>query len=116
MRDVVIPSMESGQVTHVARQVPYELQPKFAHDGVSVRPITYVADFVITYADGHVEVIDIKGMPDAAAIIKRKLFWYRYPDVIYRWITYSKRDGGWLPYETVKKNRAARKKEKKGAC
>ena len=57
-------------------------------------------------------IIDIKGQPDSVAKLKRKLMFFKYPDIDYRWITYSKIDGGWIDYETVKKARSERKKTK----
>ena len=112
-RDVLCPSVESGLIAHYELQKVYELQPKFVHDGKTVKPITYVADFYIEYADGHTEVIDTKGCPDNVARIKRKMFWYLFPDVNYRWMSYVKKWGGWLDYETVRSLRAAAKREKK---
>lgn len=114
-RDVLCPLEKSGDVVYYELQKPYELQPKFIHDEKTVQPIKYVADFFIRYKDGHEEVIDTKGCPDQTALLKRKLFWYRYPDVTYRWICYSKIDGGWCDYEFVKKQRAERKRKKKAA-
>lgn len=111
-RDVLCPLVKSGDVVSYELQKPYELQPKFTHDGKSVQPIKYVADFYIVFKDGHEEVIDTKGCPDSVAILKRKMFWYHYPDVDYRWICYSKMDGGWVEYELVKKRRAEDKKKK----
>ena len=69
--------------------------------------------FFIIYKDGQEEVIDTKGYADTTAIIKRKMFWYHYPDIVYKWITYSAIDGGWTDYEVVKKRRAAARLEKK---
>ena len=112
-RDVLCPAKESGEVIEIELQKPYELQPKFSHDGKSVQPIKYVADFFVVYADGHEEVVDIKGMPDSVAILKRKLFWYRYPEIDYRWITYVKKFGGWQSYDKVKQLRREEKKHKK---
>lgn len=112
-RDVVLPGVESGRIKYYELQKPYELQPKFVHDGKIVQPIKYVADFYIEYADGSSEVIDTKGIPDSTAIIKRKMFWYVYPDIRYIWVTYSKIDGGWHSYEYVKQQRNLRKKNKR---
>ena len=78
----------------------------------TIQPIKYVADFFIVYKDGREEVIDTKGCPDSIAILKRKLFWYNYPTVDYKWICYSKIDGGWCNFDYVKKQRALRKKNK----
>lgn len=112
-RDVLCPLEKSGDVVYYELQKPYELQPKFEHDGKKVNPITYVADFFIRYKDGHEVVIDTKGCPDSTAILKRKLFWYVYPDLTYKWVCYSKVDGGWCDYEYVKKQRAERKRQKR---
>lgn len=112
-RDVVLPGVESGRIKYYELQKPYELQPKFVHDDKTVQPIKYVADFYIEYADGNSEVIDTKGIPDSTAIVKRKMFWYVYPDIKYIWITWSKIDGGWCDYEYVKQQRNLRKKNKK---
>lgn len=112
-RDVVCPLKESGDIVYCELQKPYELQPKFEHDGFNVQPIKYVADFFIIYKDGREEVVDTKGYPDTTAIMKRKMFWYHYPDVTYKWITYSAMDGGWTDYEVVKKRRSASRLEKK---
>ena len=112
-RDVVLPGVESGRIKYYELQKPYELQPKFVHDGKIVQPIKYVADFYIEYADGSSEVIDTKGIPDSTAIIKRKMFWYVYPDIKYIWVTWSKIDGGWCDYEYVKQQRNLRRKNKK---
>lgn len=112
-RDVVLPGVESGRIKYYELQKPYELQPKFVHDDKTVQPIKYVADFYIEYADGSSEVIDTKGIPDSTAIVKRKMFWYVYPDIKYIWITWSKIDGGWCDYEYVKQQRNLRKKNKK---
>ena len=114
-RDVLCPLVESGDVVYYELQKPYELQPKFEHDGKKVNPITYVADFFIRYKDGREEVIDTKGCPDSSALLKRKLFWYVYPTTRYRWMSWSKIDGGWIDYEVLKKNRAERKRQKKAA-
>ena len=112
-RDVLLPLVKSGDVVEYELQKPYELQPKFVHDGRTVQAVKYVADFYIRYKDGREEVIDIKGFADATALLKRKLFWYVFPEVNYKWISWSLKDGGFLLYEDLKKARAERKKSKK---
>ena len=112
-RDVILPNVESGLIKYYELQKEYELQPKFTHNDKTVLPIKYVADFYIEYTDGHKEVIDTKGLPDSVALLKRKMYWYHYPDVDYKWITYVKKYGGWLDYDTVKKLRSQEKKNKK---
>lgn len=112
-RDVLCPLVKSGDVVHYELQKPYELQPKFIHAGKTVQPIKYVADFFIVYKDGHEEVIDTKGCPDSVAIIKRKMFWYCYPDVDYKWVTWVKKFGGWIEYEKYKKLKKEETQNKK---
>lgn len=100
---------------HYELQKQYVLQPKF-HNGIkTVQPIVYVADFYIEYADGHSEVIDTKGCPDSVAKIKRKMFWYHFPDTQYKWITYVKKYGGWIEYEYAEKCRKEAKKARESA-
>lgn len=112
-RDVILPNVESGQIVKYELQKEYVLQPKFTRNNKSVLPIKYVADFYIVYNNGHEEVIDTKGMPDSVALLKRKMFWYHFPDIDYKWMTYVKKFGGWLEYDVVKKLRSEEKKIKK---
>lgn len=111
-KDVLCPGVESGSVQHYELQKKYELQPWFVYDGKKKRPINYVADFYIEYADGSKIVIDIKGFADNTAKLKRKLFWYRYPDVKYIWLTYIEKWGGWIEYDRVKELRDKARKER----
>lgn len=111
-RDYVCPKYENGEIKEYQLQVKYELQPKFVHEGKTVQAINYVADFVLTYSDGTVEVIDTKGFPDSTALLKRKIFWYKYPDVDYKWITYVKKYGGWIEYDEYKKLKRGNKPKK----
>lgn len=60
------------RVVQIERQVKFELVPK--QDGE--RAVNYFADFVVTYADAHVEVHDVKSFAtrkDKAYVIKRKM-------------------------------------------
>lgn len=112
-RDIVLPGVESGNVKKYELQKKYVLIDGFQRNGKRVLPITYVADFYVEYADGHIQVVDIKGMPDITAKLKRKLFWYVYPDIDYVWITYVKKYGGWGLYDDFAKRRRDEKRAKK---
>ena len=101
-RDVVLPNYKDGEIKYFELQKPYELQPKFKHNNKTVLPIKYVADFYIEYADGRTEVIDTKGFPDNVALMKRKIFWYKFPEINYKWLKYVKKFGGWIEYEEYK--------------
>ena len=112
-KDVLLPMKESGEVSLIELQKKYVLQEGFEHDGRRVQPIYYVADFYVEFADGRSQVIDTKGMPDSVAIIKRKLFWNRYPELDYVWISYVKKFGGWGLYDDHKRLRNLEKRSKK---
>lgn len=112
-RDVLLPLYNSGKVTYYELQKTYELQPKFKYDGKNVQPIKYVADFFIVYKDGHEELIDTKcGKIDSVALLKRKMFWYHYPDIDYKWLVNVKKFGGWITYEQWKEFKKEEKKKK----
>ncbi len=74
----------AGQIKDFERQVPYELQPKFKHEGKTIRAIKYIADFVVIYPDGSEEVIDVKGEPTDVYLLKRKMLLYHYPDINFK--------------------------------
>jgi hypothetical protein len=112
-RDVILPQIESGDITGYELQKPYILQPKFIRESKTVQPIVYVADFLIRYKDGSEALIDIKGCPDSTAKLKRKMFWYQFPNIDYRWLCLSQIDGGWRDYDFVEKQRKERKRNKK---
>ncbi len=73
----------AGKVKDFEMQVPFELQPKFKHDGKTIRAIKYVADFVVNYPDGRQVVIDTKGFRTKDYLLKRKMLLYKYPDIVF---------------------------------
>jgi len=109
--EMVLPRLKSGEYKKCEMQKPYVLQPAYKHNGARVRALEYVADFYIVDCDGVEHVIDIKGCPDSVAKIKRKLFWYVYPDLDYIWVGYSKRFGGWADYDEINKSTRKRKRQ-----
>ena len=63
----------AGEISHLARQVKYELIPSQRVDGKLVeRPCSYIADFVYL-ENGETVVEDTKGYKTPDYIIKRKL-------------------------------------------
>lgn len=112
-RDVVCVGIKEGLIVDCQRQVKFELQPRFKYKNKNILPINYYADFVITYSDGSVIVWDTKGLADATAKLKKKMFHYVYPDIDYRWVGWSKIDGGWTEYDKIEKRRRERRKLRK---
>lgn len=75
---------KAGLVVKIERQVAFELQPSFKYKGKTERAIKYMADFVVTYKDGHTEVVDVKGMRTRDYVMKRKLLLYKNPELDFK--------------------------------
>lgn len=105
---------QRGIVTDIQLQPSFLLQEKFRKNGKLYREIAYKADFEVTYADGHVEIVDVKGMVTKDFAIKQKLFEYKYPALRLLLMAYSKIDGGWINLDELKKARSSRRKRRVG--
>lgn len=71
----------AGEVVAFELQPTYVLQEGFKRGKRKVQPITYKADFLVTYADGRQEIVDVKGVRTPVYLLKKKLFEYRYPNL-----------------------------------
>lgn len=76
--------LKAGHITKIELQPRFILQPGYDHKGKHVRPITYVADFKVTEANGHVYYVDTKGMKTQVYRIKKKMLLYTHPDIDFR--------------------------------
>lgn len=109
---VVIPGLHDGTIVKAELQKRYKLQPSFKYKGETIRAIDYISDFTLTYDDGSILVIDIKGQPTADAKIKKKMMHYVYPDLNFIWLSHTKATG-WIEYKDLQKLRRDKKKEQK---
>lgn len=74
----------SGKITHLRRQVFYELQPAFTdRDGVKHRPIRMKMDFTY-HENGHRVAEDFKGFETAEFKLKEKMFRFHHPNIDFR--------------------------------
>ena len=64
---------KAGEITDLQRQVRFELQPSFKHNGKTIRSITYVADFTFKDKDGLMHIQDTKGIKTEVYKIKKKM-------------------------------------------
>lgn len=71
-----------GDIEDLVLQPVFVLQPAFECRGERVREITYRADFAYT-REGIQYVVDVKGFKTPEYKLKRKLFLYRYPSLIF---------------------------------
>jgi hypothetical protein len=113
-KTVILPEIETGEITEVKIHPKYILQDAFEKYGRKYLKVELEADFEIHRGHG-VTVVDVKGLPTETARLKRKLFDKKYPHIILFWTAYSKNDGGWIDYDTLAKLRASRKRAKKRA-
>ncbi|WP_447579915.1 DUF1064 domain-containing protein [Acinetobacter baumannii] len=100
------------QIKCFKMQPRYLLLESFKKNGRTHRKMEYIADFEINHLDGSIEVIDVKGMETEAFKIKRKLFENRY-DYKLSLVTFSKKWGGWIELDELKKLRKKAKKVSK---
>lgn len=71
----------AGLIENLQLQKEFELIPKQKDE----RAVKYIADFYYYDSEKSCYVAeDVKGMRTQAYIIKRKLFKYRYPDILFR--------------------------------
>lgn len=76
---------KAGIVKSIILQKDFTLQEAYTKEnGERVRAIRYRADFEVQYADGHTEVVDVKGKRTKEYIMKKKLLLTRYPEIDFK--------------------------------
>ena len=71
--------LRTGEIKDLKLQPQYELLPSFRdNQGRLERAIMYKPDFLLTYPDGRLVVVEVKGFCTRDYIIRRKLFKHRY--------------------------------------
>ena len=83
-----------------------------ANPGCTTQAIKYIADFVVHYKDGSIQVIDVKGQKTVDFKLKEKMFNYMYPQYN-KLFCVVKYKGEWLEYDEANKIKKANKKSKK---
>lgn len=56
----VLPGLASGQIAKCEQHPQFVLFPEGEYDGIRLRSIRYTADFRLDYADGSVEIVEVK--------------------------------------------------------
>lgn len=110
--EIIVPGMMDGTILNYCLQKKYQLQSSFKRNGKTIRAIDYVADFWYQLRTGEEKIVDTKGgMVDSVAKLKKKLFYSKYPDLDYEWMTWSK-GTGWMEFDEFTKLKRKQKKEK----
>lgn len=86
------------------RQVTFVLQDKFRDPWTNelIRPITYIADFVVKNNDGITFVVDVKGVETDVFKIKKKLFIKKYPQYKFLCLQRVPTTGQWLTLSEIR--------------
>lgn len=74
---------KAGKITGLEQQPRFVLQPSFHFRGELVRSICYVADFQYI-EDDELVVEDCKGYKTKVYELKRKIFLFQHPDIVFR--------------------------------
>ena len=56
----IAPKMATGEIVKCEQHPRFELFPEGEYDGIKLRAIRYTADFRLDYADGTVEIVEVK--------------------------------------------------------
>ena len=78
---------QAGEIVRIGFQPSYTLLAAFKdNQGNRQKAITYTADFFVTFADGHSEVIEVKGVRTRDYLLRKKMFLHmmRETDIIFR--------------------------------
>ena len=76
--------LKIGNISNLTLQKKFVLQDGFIYNGKAERAITYVCDFYYKDKQGNEIVEDAKGFKTDVYKIKRKLFLYKYPHIVFR--------------------------------
>lgn len=60
------------------RVASYEMQVPFQIESNNIKICKYLCDFKVLYADGHIEIIDVKGFLNEVYRLKKKLVEAQY--------------------------------------
>lgn len=78
----IVPRIRSGEIDTVSLHERYELLPASEYCGIRLPAAHYTPDFVITYADGSVEVVEVKSKQirrmQGSYVYRRRLFVDKY--------------------------------------
>ena len=106
---------ESGEISRIELQPSMVIIKAYQKYGRTIRKAVYTSDFLVFYPDESHKYIEVKGMSDPAADLRRKLWDSQYPDELI-WVTgVDCRNGKytrWVEYDLLKKERRVRRKEK----
>ncbi len=86
-----------------------ECQPKFI---LQDKPkIVYIADFRVTFTNGEIVIVDVKGVETSTFRVKKRMFEAKFPE--YRLQVITRHCGTWISIKDLKKRKSLKKKADK---
>lgn len=77
-------ALKAGAIKKLELQPEFVLQEGFNFHGKKIRAIKYKADFKYINQDGHEIIEDVKGLPTPVYLLKKKMLFFRYPEINFR--------------------------------
>lgn len=78
----ILPRVRRGEIKSVELHRSFELLPASEYCGIKLHSAQYTPDFVVTYADGSVEVVEVKSKQirrmQGSYVYRRRLFIDKY--------------------------------------
>lgn len=78
----ILPGVKSGRITSFSLHERFELLPASSYCGIRLPAAHYTPDFVVRYADGSVEIVEVKSKQirrmQGSYVYRRRLFIDRY--------------------------------------
>lgn len=78
----ILPRVRSGEISTVSLHEQFEIMPASSYCGIRLPAAHYTPDFVVTYADGSVEVVEVKSKQirrmQGSYVYRRRLFVDKY--------------------------------------
>lgn len=78
----ILPRVRRGEIRTVSLHECFELLPASEYCGIKLHSAQYTPDFVVTYADGSVEVVEVKSKQirrmQGSYVYRRRLFIDKY--------------------------------------
>lgn len=95
-------------------QIPFVLLEGFLHEPSrkKIRPIKYIADFLLTNIDDTKTVIDVKGKKTPEFRLKEKMLLSRYPDMDFQCVQFDENKKMWRNLDEITSERAGRKRRR----
>lgn len=105
---------DKKEIKDFSMQISFDLLPKQKNKftGKTILAVKYIADFVIIHNNNTKEVIDIKGRETVDFKLKKKMFFFFYPEMNLRCVQWDSIEKQWRDLDDINKDKRARKRNR----